>query len=810
MPQMGPPPQAPMGPPPIPPEIEQVLAMLPPEIAEIARQMPPDLLMAFLSAPDEGTAMAILQQFVQGMPAPAGLVGPDGMPLPPPMPPGAGAPVEGGPPPMPGPPMMPPPPGPGGAVGPVAIMPDGSQSLMPQQPMPEQPKPIEPLIAPDEKIEAPEDDEPEVKRPDPPDYELPALPTNLYGSQGPSAARVESDATQAERVHAERDYAIALWHDMYYQVPDFKGSFNQKRKNPYKSENQVPSTQTTMADRAIGLVSPTNERLTYKSQPPDDSPASRDANQAKRNAAKTIRERLVRRHVRRVSNDGHIRPSIERVEAGTMVIEGSMPALIDMNPADKNFPWTYEPLPVHEVYPMGHATLRIFRTTLGQLRSMYPKEVNKAYPLDDPKMAYAEEAELKVIGWSDELWHGVWASMAPYSSGNKTTRGRRPPTDREKKEDSTNGVWIKPMKRHNNGWRVYQYGLPALGSPLTPTGQEIDVASMHGVRGIYAAYVPLFRLQARIMSAVAEGAFKSVRPPYKVKLANPHDPPPKIDDGPGGKGVVLKPGEDVEPMLQTMMDTKSGQTLLEFISVMLGEMMPPVSQGRGQAASGADRFIAQRQAAALHIDPIISGIEQTLSYYTELMLEGFYRKAKGTGGWLTAVPIRQHSRAPEDAARGNGATMAMLIPDDIARCGPEITIKYRRYSIEERMQLGQMLKGMVDAKFMSRMEAMDELDVEDYERTVARQLMEAVYEDPDMVKASIDAILEENADDDGKKYSVRERAHRRAVRVSRAWKKRQAEEKAKGSAPAPVGTPPPPGVPEMSNMPGLPPGDMQQ
>jgi hypothetical protein len=365
------------------------------------------------------------------------------------------------------------------------------------------------------------------------------------------------------------------------------------------------------------------------------------------------------------------------------------------------------------------------------------------------------------------------------------------------------------MKRHNNGWRVYQYGLPALGSPLTPTGQEVDVAGMHGVRGIYAAYVPLFRLQARIMSAVAEGAFKAVRPPYKIKLANPNDSAPVIKDGPGEAGVTLKPGEDVEPMLQSMMDSKSGQTLLEFISVMLGEMMPPVTQGRGQAASGADRFIAQQQAAALHIDPIIQGIEATLSYYTSLMLEGFYRKSKGTGGWLTSVPIRQHSRAPEDAARGNGATMAVLIPDDIARCGPEITIKYKRYSIAERMQLGSMLKNMVDAKFMSRMEAMDELDVEDYERTVARQLFEAVYEDPDMVKASIDAILEEQTDK--KRYSTRERAHRRAVRVSRAWKRRAAEEKAQGSQPAQLGTPSPAaGIPEQAGMPGLPPADMMQ
>ncbi len=810
----------PAGPPPIPPEImaemERRLASAPPEIQAALRSLPPEALLAFFNAPTPQEKLAILQRFIQAQPQPAGLVGPDGMPIQGP-PPGAGArsfPPPGADPlpgvgaqgfPMPMPmqqPGFPPPmPMPQTTPTPMDLLmagPPGGGQPPPQPP----PPPPPPLLAPEEELETPEPRE-EDELPDRgevPDYELPALTKNRYGREGPSAVLVESDAELAERRYATRQEAIHIWHDVYYQQPNLAAKPTDKRKNPYKSEVEVASTQTTLADRAIGLVSPDFERLLFKSKPPADDAISRDATQAKRNAAATIWDTLDRRWVRRVSNDGLIRPSIARVAGSNMTIEGSFPALIDMNPDDKSFPFTFEPLPVHEVFPLGHATLRIFWSTLGELRSMWPKEVNEAYPLDKGGNTYNEDTRLKVVGWSDEVWHGIWASL-PVSR-----RGRRRRTNEEGPAD---GVWLKPMKRHNNGWRVYQHGLPALGSGLTPMGEESEVAGMFGVRGIYAAYVPLFKLQARMLSAVAEGAFKAVRPPYEYTLANPNEDPKPIDDAPGGKGVTLRPGEKIQPMLTAMMETKSGQALLEFISVMLGEMMPPVTQGRGQAASGADRFIAQQQAAALHIDPLIRGLEQTLSYYLSLMLEGFYRKTKGTGRWLHSFPIRQFSRPADDQGDEQEKTLAVLLPQDIARCGPEITVKYKRYNLAERMQLGAMLKQMVDAKFMSRMSAMDELDVEDYERENARMLMEAMYEDPDMVKTSIDALMEEQLDGP---RPANERAQRRMVRMARGWKRRQDKEKQGGSPPGPQGTPTPPAAlpPEQAGMPGLPPADMVQ
>jgi len=248
------------------------------------------------------------------------------------------------------------------------------------------------------------------------------------------------------------------------------------------------------------------------------------------------------------------------------------------------------------------------------------------------------------------------------------------------------------------------------------------------------------------------------------------------------------------------MASPSGKALLEFISVMLGEMMPPVSAGRGQAASGADRFIAQQQAAALHVDPIINGMEQTIGYYLSLLTEGLYRKMTGKKPWFQGIPVRQRLRKAGDEAKG--ATLTMLTPADIERCGTDITVRFKRYSVSERAQLASMLGQMVKDKFISRMSAMDELDITDYERETARQLFEAIYDDPDMVKTSIDALVEEQVDPP---MNQQQRAKRRAVRIQRAWQKRQqAQMGPRGNQPAPLGQTSPAAMPEMPNLPGLP------
>jgi hypothetical protein len=653
------------------------------------------------------------------------------------------------------------------------------------------------LLRPEEDTGLAAPEEPKAPpRPEPPPFSLPALPRNKYGKAGPSAGRVEADCALAERVHQQRNSDIQDVHDLYFQVSQQdKGRI--RRRNPYQQRVVIPSTPTTMGDRAIGLVAPTIDRLTYHLDPRDDAAATRDAAQMVKNAARTIREELSRRHTRRISNDGHVRAPLERIEGGTMTLEGTMPALIDMNPDDEHFPFLYEPLGVHEVYPLGHATLRIYFATLGELRSAWPDQVDEAYPLDtgdSPRGGAGgypgEESQVKVIGWSDELWHGILASIP---TSGKSRRGAT-----KDQSDAQGRIWLKPMARHDNGFRVYQYGVPALGSPLTPTGTERDVSSANAIRGIFAAYMPLFRLQGQLLSATADGAFKAVNPAYAITLATAGDTPPTIDDSPGGKGVVLKPAEKIAPLLHDIMASPSGQALLQAISGMIGEMMPPVTQGRGQAASGADRFIAQQQAAALHIDPLINGLEATVGYYLSLLMEGFYRKSTGSKRWLKGFPVRQRLRRPGEEQRG--ATLAMLTPDDIDRCGTDVVVRFKRYSVSERAQLGAMLKGMVDAKFISRMDAMDELDVEDYERTVARMLFEAIYDDPDMVKASIDAIVEEQLDpemDPGK------RGQRRAIRLQRAWRRRQAAQRGP-TPPGPPGQVSPPGLPEQPPLPGLP------
>jgi hypothetical protein len=303
------------------------------------------------------------------------------------------------------------------------------------------------------------------------------------------------------------------------------------------------------------------------------------------------------------------------------------------------------------------------------------------------------------------------------------------------------------------------------------------------------------------MSAVLNGAFKATQPAYAITVNQQGKAPPPVDDTIGGAGVVLEPNEKIEPLINSLAQSADGKALLEFISVMLGEMMPPVIAGRGQASSGADRFMAQQQAAALHVDPLINAMEDNLGYIHTLMFEGLYRKLTGKKAWLKGVPVRQRSRKAGDDTKG--ASAIMLTAADLERVGCTVTVKFKRFSISERMQLGAMLKNMVDAKFMSRMTAMDELDVEDYERENARMLVEALYEDPDMVKSSIDAMLEEQIDPP--RLTPNQRGQRRLVRLHRAWLKRQqAQLQPRGSAPAPLGQVAPPGMPEQPPLPGLP------
>jgi len=788
---MGPPPGPPLGPPPLPPNVAAlppplagVFLALPPEVQQIVGTLPPPLLLQFLQAPPPVQVQILHAVLGQG--GGPGLVGPTGQPLtsPPALPPRVDAPAPPTPLPMQGMPLpgalptMPPlpasapPPGDGlvGPGGPGAAMP-------PAQPQPT-PTPTLPASTPQESQDTPK---PRQRRAVP-FPRLRALPKNRWGAKGPDEDAIRALADQAEGIYAERNAAIKRWHDLYNLVEDATRGDN---KQANKSKGDVVFTGSypaTFADRFIGMISPDPDRLMFMAPAWADDAETRDAAQAIRNAVAYFREELVRRHAYGVSNNGKIHPSLDRLEAGLLVIEGTCPFYITLDPDDPDFPLVYEPLPTHQVYPLDSCTLRIMTMTLREARAAYPKEIGTAYPLpakgDERAGATSEEAPIRFTCYSDELWHAIIADLPPKSDNGSTTKET---------------VWVKKPARHDLGFRVYQYGIPALGTPLTPLADDRALHSARATRGVFAAYEGLFKFLNQLLSAVATGAFKGINPPYKIKTTDP-DNPPVIDDAIGG-GVILDAtkSEDVEALITDLAQSPSGQALLQALLSQLGDITPPALAGRGNASSGADRFLAQQQAAALLVDPLIRAMEQHFALWARLALEAIRRKGEGKGAWIDALPIREHQPSGE----GKTPVMTMVEPADIARNGTAVQVSFGRYSVAERMQLGAMLQSMVKAKFMSRMSAMAELDVPDYERENARMLAEAVYEDPEMVKASITAILEEQVNPS---KTPEERAKRRAVILNRAWQQQQAKANA-GQQAQEKGLP---GVPNPANMGGLP------
>lgn len=800
-----------MVPPPGPPGLPGVSG-LPPELAALVATLPPAMQQQIAAAPPP-MRLALLEQMLRSLPAPAGppgappgLLGPDGMPLPPAPAPGNLPPV-GAPPgipigAMPGPGMPPPtmpppgmmgPMGPGGPPGlpplPMGGPPPGAMPG-PMGPPPEPPPPpAPPLVAGLDAQRALAAKSPAKRYAEVPEFALPDLPENPWGADGPGEAQVLADYDLARRLFRDRDDAYAEILDIYYLIDD---TVKQDGKEVNEANGDVTVTRSqpaTTANRTIGLTAPQQDRVTWHCKPYSDSPQCADDARMIANALHQWRDDDFARHYRMASNDGVIQPPLERLEAGLIVLEGTCPFWIDLDPANKRNPHVYEPVAPHEVYPLSHATLRIQCVPLDQARAL-SEAVRAAFPVDEATgTGYAGDTQVELVTWTDDLW---WAMLCTVGD----------PAVRKEAQDRGKAAscWIQEPARHDLGFRKLQYGAPPLGTPLSPlrtsSGSRPQTALQHSkyaTRGILHEYVGAYKFMNRIMSAYATELFTEVVGRHVITTPDPdNDDIPDIEYGPGGL-TKKRPDQEIDTLPRDLAKSEVGRTFLQGLVDDLSSMAPPVIGGRGQAESGADRFAATQQAGALHVDPIIAMLQQHLQYLGTLRLEATLRKSKEEdGGWIGPLPVRTRLREEGSLA---APTMGVLDPAAIARNSTDCEVRFSRYSLPELLQLGALLSNLIKAKLMSRLTAMDKLDIEDPLRERLRIFVEEAMSDPEMVKTEITVALEEEAHPE---WDEAQREQRRAAARHAAWQRSQVSQR---QPVAPVGET---SMPSMANMGGTP------
>ena len=749
----------------LPPGIEAAVQQLPPEVQGVARTLPPEILIQLLSLPLP-QQVELLQEALQAQRM--GIVGPSGQPMPPGGSVGASPVGMGGPPPPMGltgaPPPQSPLPSPVGPGGPPPTTPPG-------------PPPPDPLTPPETAFNILKDMQRESGRPKPPDPDIPPLPDDRGK---PDMGLVWDDTTTAESIYRERDDMYEEVGDLYY-LRDWWQKVDGGPVNQPGGDVMVTRAQpATMVDRGIGLVAPSNDRLTWHVDYWSDDPEVKSAATNIRNALRHWRDQDIIDWHRRSANDGLTMPDLPRVEAGNLLLEGAIPFFIDLDPERPSNPHVYEPFSPHEVYPLHHATLRIQRTTLNEARKQWKKVKDK---FRDSKLS--AETTCKVVTWSDERWWCV-----AFILGDDPDMGKQ----------TSDGVWIRPPKKHDLGFRKIQSGVTTFGTPLSPMTRAANDVQEHVKyrwRGILHTYLPMFRLMNQLMSATATLAFRQAAQALVLEDPNGFGEP-EVNDGPGGI-TTLKMGQKLYPLIATLAGTEDGRQLLQSIMADLGEAAPPVMAGRGQAESGADRFMATQQAAALHIDPAIDAIEKHFQYLGTLRLEAVWRKGTGKDAWVGKMPVRSKYADSETDDGDEYTGMGVVSPEDVEKNGTLCRVRYQRYSLAEWAQLGGVLNNMIKAGLMTKFEALDRLNVEDPARMLRQVFYEKSLEAPEMIKSIITTALWQESHPE---LTEEEREIQKRDALWAAWETMVLKSQPKGSDPATPGDASLPATPGVVGLPG--------
>ncbi|HEX6537536.1 MAG TPA: hypothetical protein VF041_23340 [Gemmatimonadaceae bacterium] len=692
--------------------IAQQTGMPPAQIVPLVRQflatIPPPALRQFFSLPLPDQALAL----VNGLgPVPNG---PPGMApgLPPGPPPGpAAAPPNG--PPVGAPPGIPvgagPLPMPGPMPGPMPAG-GGPPAAPPAQRPPREKKPSKPKLPP---------------------FELPEVPERAK----PTYAQIIADEVTARRLYRARDERIKRDYELYYQIEQYQKPNHKPADRAGGDYLHTSSTPSRLVHQIIGRVMATHDNVTLEVDAPDDSDDSIQAAQNVENFLRTCREVWENRWAQRGSL-GDPQPMLNWKEAGLMVVEGALGGVLATNPDYPQYPQDYEPVPVQQLYPLSHATLRCYRTTLGALRVEEPavRKLIPEYKADDPLAHgwYADDQDVEVIGWSDEVWHAVAFKIGP-------------PADPRRQVDKE--LWVKEPREHGAGFRIYQYPPSWAGTPgPAMRGLETQARRFAGA-GLLTFLHPTFTLLDQLISLTLTQAMKATNPPVIDKIdktipdegESRRDP---VDVGIGGR-THRYTTDEVEFPLGSFAGNADANTMFQSVLGEINNYLPPVLGGRGPAQSGFDRAQQDESAGASVIDPIIDALEAHREMFFRLSCELALRTMKTGKGRKPLYKSLEYRSYRDAESRGSIGTVSAKDFETVRidRTAPGIRVRWQRMSMVQRMQLSNLMVLLVKEKLKSRFQAMRETGVVDPRREEQLMLTEAAFMDDKFLKTLIGAAV---------------------------------------------------------------------
>lgn len=798
------------------PALANALGIPPQELAALLAQLPPPLQEEFLVLPFQEQVSLLTQLLAelgiqtapQGQPPPMEDVGP---PSPPP-----DAAMMGGPPPGMG---VAPPPMPGPA--PIGLMPDGSMSMMPPPPSGAPPAPPEPppvemqLLSAQEavgmepkkerrKVEAPKlRDLARIKKRSP------------FGTRPPTWDEVMADGLAGPETYAGRDQDIDADWEMYHLITR-DHQLDGTPTEPLAGELwHTWNKPAVVIDQIVGAVSPDPDRLTIHNDPWDDTAECEESAQHIENYYRTQLRRCVRLWAEKGTR-GDPQPPFDRATALIAAIEGGVGWRYFADPDEPGM-FFFEPVPLRQLYPVGRAMVRILEMTLTEARAHYA-EIRDAWPARDSDKdrrtkAYPDGAErVRIVVWADV--DGLWECIAwDWTAPQEAWYGGR----RKRAKDKQ---WVKPPQALDYGICPLVYNPLWFGSaisgnvaprPAEHTGIDLNAARSGDQRvrlrhrGVLTPLREQVHLGSQLISIIATGANLVTNPPMIQKI-NPLHPDEDLGNGKRGRkkpsrrlGTIsqIYTDESFEPVTVSPEGTQNLQALLNLVMSQVGDVARPVLGGGGEAASGADRYIAQGSAE----DHMVAPLRRYMTSIYETGLEGLgtiaWRRGKGKGQLYTSLPYRAGVRTPlrdgERTRPRNGMGGAVL-PEDFDRQGVECRVRYR---IEDPIKLQQLLSAylpMMKEGAIDMYGFRDAMQVEDILQMDRRVMRDQALGDEALKKARIGTALLEY--------------HKNGGDLNLPllyFQERLRENSSKGSAPAPVGmgSPPAPGTPMPGAVPGM-------
>ena len=634
-------------------------------------------------------------------------------------PPGLGAP---GPPP--GPPAGPPPgPPPGALPGPP---PGGGPPPGPPGPPPGPPKP--PATPADQtKSAAP-----------PPPYKLQTIAVIKRRSpftEAPTWQQVTGDADVVLRRFGPRNERILDDTDCWMLIEQRSTIDGKEVADNQYGRVYTRSQPARLVDRIVTYTAPTPDVLNTRVLP------AADDEQTKAAAQRTQDWLITRLHWDADKVFNRARMTLWREIAQYMALQGGCGFCLYPDPGHPEHVVCSEFIPQDELYPLGHATLRIFTLPLADARVRYP-EIDEQYPVvvgKDGQTVTDEQAVCRIIGWSDLL--GLWHAIAWDFDPGGGERADVPLSSQTPK-------WIKKPEPINYGFCYYQGPFIWNGLAAPPNKRHRKDYQRWVGTGVLTPIRVTADMLNKAASALLYNVIQSLDPPGVV-IAPPGTDPDDLDKPDRRPGAVTfwPNGTEWRTLVEDVAQQPAFQQFVQSLLSEVQDAAPPVQAGLGPAESGFDRFQQMEQAGALAVDPIQQTICEMLAKLHRLAAELVLRYGSQAyddeqnyfdpftdGGGL---PFVQQA----SATRGQ---YGELQPEDIERNGVrpgQVVCSYRNLNTTQKMQEAQYLSSLVQDHVISLFEARVQLGIDDPQREEDQIMEELAKHDPTMLKTLAQVAL---------------------------------------------------------------------